>query len=233
MSANSVTKLTHAVRAGKEGVERVHIIDGREQEGLLGEVFSNEGIGTLIYTNEYQAIRLAQKKDVRAVYELIRRGMRSEELVKRTRADVERNINNYFIFEVDRNPAGCAALLMYDEQNMAEIASVYVDPRYENQGIGGKLIAYAESLARSRGAATLFCLSTQAVNYFVVKGKFQIGTPDDLPPSRRELYDRSGRRSVVLVKSLRGIESTTHSVTGGALVLPLTPPSLPVPPPKS
>ena len=63
-----MTKLTHAVRAGKEGVERVHIIDGREQEGLLGEVFSNEGIGTLVYANEYQAIRPAQKKDVRAVF---------------------------------------------------------------------------------------------------------------------------------------------------------------------
>ena len=63
-----MTKLTHAVRAGKEGVERVHIIDGREQEGLLGEVFSNEGIGTLVHANEYQAIRPAQKKDVRAVF---------------------------------------------------------------------------------------------------------------------------------------------------------------------
>src|ERR687897_3245479 len=83
LPAGAVTKLTHAVRAGQGGVERVHIIDGREQEGLLGEVFSNEGIGTLIYTNEYQAIRVAQKKDVRAVFGLIQRGIKADELVKR------------------------------------------------------------------------------------------------------------------------------------------------------
>ena len=194
--------MAHAVRAGQEGVERVHIIDGREQEGLLGEVFSNEGIGTLIYTNEYQAIRPAQKKDVRAVFGLIQRGVKADELVKRTRADVERQIGDYFVFEVDRNPVGCAALHLYPEENKAELASVYVDPRYENQGIGKRLIQYAEGSARSRGVGMLFCLSTQAVNFFIQRGGFQKGSPDDLPSSRREVYEKNGRRSAVLVKHL-------------------------------
>ncbi|MGL6094702.1 MAG: amino-acid N-acetyltransferase, partial [Fimbriiglobus sp.] len=198
LTAVARTKLRHAVRAGKEGVERVHVIDGREQEGLLGEVFSNEGTGTLIYTNEYQAIRLAQKKDVRAVWGLIQRGIKDEELVKRTRADVERGIADYFVFEVDRNPAGCANLTMFPEHGMAELASVYVDPRYNNQGIGAKLIAYAETLARARGVGVLFCLSTQAINYFIQKGGFRLGSPDDLPPARREVYDRNGRSPGVL-----------------------------------
>jgi len=29
------------------------------------------------------------------------------------------------------------------------------------------------------------------------------GTPDDLPPARREKYDQSGRNSKVLVKKLK------------------------------
>ncbi|HVK17217.1 MAG TPA: amino-acid N-acetyltransferase [Fimbriiglobus sp.] len=202
LSRGVVTKLTHAVRAGQGGVERVHLIDGREQEGLLGEVFSNEGIGTLVYTNEYQAIRVAQKKDVRAVFGLIQRGIKADELVKRTRADLERQIGDYFVFEVDRNPVGCAALHMYPEVNKAELASVYVDPRYENQGIGKKLIQYAEGAARARGVGVLYCLSTQAINYFVQRGGFKLGSPDDLPPPRREAYEKNGRRSAVLVKSL-------------------------------
>jgi amino-acid N-acetyltransferase len=202
LSPETVTKLTHATRAGKEGVERVHIIDGREQEGLLGEVFSNEGIGTLIYANEYQAIRQAQKKDVRAVHNLIQQGVQNDELVKRTRAELEKIIGDYFVFEVDRNPVACVALHVYPEQNMAELASVLVDPRYENQGIGGKLITFAENVARGRGIAQLFALSTQAINYFVQKGGFKLGTPDDLPPSRREKYELNGRRSQVLVKAL-------------------------------
>ena len=201
MTKESATKLAHAVRACKEGVERVHIIDGREQEGLLGEVFSNEGIGTLVYANEYQSIRPAQKKDVRAVFGLIQQGVENDELVKRKRVDLEKVIGDYFVFEVDRNPVACAALHVYPEQNMGELASLYVDDRYENQGIGGKLIRYAETLARSKGLATLFCLSTQAVPYFVHRG-FAVGTPDQLPPARREKYEQSGRKSAVLVKPL-------------------------------
>jgi amino-acid N-acetyltransferase len=202
MPGGAATKLAHAVRAGRGGIERIHIIDGREQEGLLGEVFSNEGIGTLIYTNEYQAIRPALKKDVRAVFHLIRQGIEADELVKRTQKDLEKQIHDFFVFEVDKNPVACGALHHYPVENKAELAAIYVDPRYENQGIGGKLIAFIEGQARQRGVGTLFCLSTQAINYFIQRGGFSLGTPDDLPPARRELYDRSNRRSQVLVKKL-------------------------------
>ena len=214
LPAGAVTKLASAVRAGQGGVDRVHIIDGREQEGLLGEVFSNEGIGTLVYANEYQSIRPALKKDARAVYTLIRNGVRSEELVKRSRADLDKQIADYFVFELDRNPVACVALHPYPDDNKAELASIYVDPRYENQGIGGRLIAFAEAQARARGYGTLFCLSTQAVNYFLHKGGFQLGTPDDLPTGRRGAYDRSGRRSRVLVKPLT--EPTPAAVSATA-----------------
>ena len=96
----------------------------------------------------------------------------------------------------------CAALHFYPDENKAELACVCVAPRHENHGIGGLLIQYAEAQARARDVAQLFCLSTQAFNYFQQKGGFMQGTPDDLPPERRERYDRSGRRSLVLVKQL-------------------------------
>jgi amino-acid N-acetyltransferase len=201
LAPEALTKLTHAVRAAKEGVERVHIIDGREQEGLLGEVFSNEGIGTLVHANEYQAIRPAQKKDVRSVHALIQQGVENDELVKRTRTELEKIIADYFVFEVDRTVVACAALHLYADQNKAELASLFVDDRYTNQGIGAKLIHYAEDEARRRGIANLFCLSTQAVNYFVQKG-YKLGTPEDLPPARREKYEQHKRKSQVLIKAL-------------------------------
>jgi amino-acid N-acetyltransferase len=197
-----LSKLEQAVRAAREGVPRIHIIDGRVEEGLLAEVFSNEGIGTLVHANEYQAIRRAQKKDARTIWALIRPGIESEELLRRSRSDIERQIDHYYVFEVDRNPVACAALHFYPEERKAELASVCVDGKYENQGIGAKLMQYAEAQARSAGAHELFCLSTQAFNYFVQKGGFRLGTPDDLPPARRERYDRSGRRSQVLTKDL-------------------------------
>jgi amino-acid N-acetyltransferase len=197
-----VSKLENAVRAARAGVPRVHVIDGRVEEGLLAEVFSNEGIGTLVYANEYQAIRRAQKKDARAIHALIQAGIENDELVRRTRADIERQVEDFWVFEIDRNPAACVALHFYPEEHKAELACMCVDAKYENQGIGLKLMQYTEAQARSRGASELFCLSTQTFNYFVQKGGFHQGTPADLPSSRRERYERSGRNSQVLVKKL-------------------------------
>ncbi len=175
-----VSKLEHAVRASRGGVPRVHIIDGRVEEGLLAEVFSNEGIGTLVHANEYQAIRRAHKKDARAIFSLIKPGMESDELLRRTRADIERQI----------------------AEGKAELACVCVDPKYENQGIGAKLMQFAENQARSLGAAELFCLSTQTFNYFMQKGGFRPGAVEDLPLERRERYEKSGRHSQILSKRL-------------------------------
>jgi amino-acid N-acetyltransferase len=196
------SKLEQGIRAARGGVERVHIIDGRVEEGLLAEVFSNEGIGTLIHANEYQSIRKASRKDARAILALTKIGVANDELVRRTRGEIERSIDDYFVFEVDRNPVACAAVHFYPQWKKAELATVCVDARYENQGIGAKLVQYAETQARALGAAELFCLSTQAFNYFQQKGGFGAGTPDDLPPPRRERYEKSGRRSLVLVKKL-------------------------------
>ena len=193
------------MRAAQGGVPRVHIIDGRLEQGLLGEVFSNEGIGTLIYANEYQSIRRAQKKDSRALLALIQTGVDNDELIRRSRTEIERQVNDYYIFEVDGNPAGCVALHEYPEENKAELACLCVDPKYENQGIGAKLMNYAEVQARQTGVTELFCLSTQTFNYFVQKGGFRAAAPDDLPAARRERFEKSGRHSQVLTKKLGGL----------------------------
>lgn len=198
-----LSKAIHASAACKAGVQRVHIINGRVDEGLLAEVFSNEGIGTLIYANEYQQIRRAMKKDVRHILMLTKNSVASDELVKRTRSSIEKSLSDYSIFEIDKNPVACVALHIYPEQNKGELACLYVSPSHENQGIGRKLIQYVENKARDLGLEELITLSTQAFTYFQSKGGFAEGIPDDLPPGRREKYDQSGRNSKVLVKKLR------------------------------
>ena len=197
-----LSKALHAVAACKAGIPRVHVINGKVDEGLLAEVFSNEGIGTLIYANEYQQIRRAMKKDVRAIQLLTKAAVESEELVKRTRATIEKNLADYFIFEIDKNPVACVALHVYPEQKKGELACLYVNPLHENRGIGRKLIQFVENKAREMGLNELLTLSTQAFTYFQSKGGFSEGTPDDLPPARREKYNQSGRNSKVLVKKL-------------------------------
>ena len=198
-----LSKAQHAVAACTSGVQRVHIINGRVDEGLLAEVFSNEGIGTLIYANEYQQIRAAKKKDVRAIQLLTKKAVESDELVKRTRLVIEKSLSDYYIFEIDKNPVACVALHVYPEQGKGELACLYVNPSHENQGIGRKLIQFVENKARELNLNELITLSTQAFTYFQSKGGFAEGTPDDLPPTRREKYDTSGRNSKVLVKKLK------------------------------
>jgi amino-acid N-acetyltransferase len=198
----SLSKVINAVRAAQGGVPRIHIIDGQVEEGLLAEVFSNEGIGTLIHTNEYQAIRRARKKDARGILQLIRAGVENEELLPRTLSELEKQMGDFYVFEVDGTLAGCIALHRFADDSKAEMACVCVAAKYENQGIGIRLMNFVEDQARTEHARLLFCLSTQAVNYFVQKGGFALGTPDDLPALRRQRYDSSGRRSQVLYKKL-------------------------------
>ena len=196
------SKAVHSAAACRAGIQRVHIINGRVDEGLLAEVFSNEGIGTLIYANEYQQIRRAMKKDVRAIQLLTKQSVASAELVKRTRTSIEKHLTDYYIFEIDKNPVACVALHVYADQGKGELAHLFVNASHENQGIGRKLIQFVENKAREKGLGELITLSTQAFTYFQSKGGFSEGTPDDLPPSRREKYDASGRNSKVLVKKL-------------------------------
>ena len=197
------SKAIHAAAACRAGVQRVHVINGKVDEGLLAEVFSNEGIGTLIYANEYQQIRAAKKKDVRAIQLLTAKAVQSDELVKRTRTIIEKSLADYYIFEIDKNPVACVALHVYQEQKKGELACLYVSDSHENQGIGRKLIQFVESKARELALDELITLSTQAFTYFQSKGGFVEGTPDHLPPGRREKYDQSGRNSKVLVKKLK------------------------------
>ena len=198
----TLSKAQHAAAACRAGVQRVHVINGKVDEGLLAEVFSNEGIGTLIYANEYQQIRRALKKDIRHILMLTKSSVASEELVKRTKPMIEKTIGDYFIFEIDKNPVACVALHIFPEQKKGELACLYVSKSHENQGIGRKLIQFVESKAREAGLDDLLTLSTQAFTYFQSKGGFAEGTPDDLPPARREKYEASGRNSKVLVKKL-------------------------------
>ena len=198
-----LSKAVHSAAACKAGVQRVHIINGRVDEGLLAEVFSNEGIGTLIYANEYQQIRRALKKDIRSLLLLTKQAVDTDELVKRSRAALEKSLGDYFIFEIDRTPVACVALHVYPEEGKGELGFLFVSPSHENQGIGRKLYNFVESKAREMGLAELIALSTQAFNYFISKCGFVEGTPDDLPPARREKYESSGRKSKVLVKKLK------------------------------
>jgi amino-acid N-acetyltransferase len=198
----SLSKLEHGARACRGGVPRVHLLNGNIDEALLAEVFSPEGVGTMIYGNDYQQIRRVFKKDVRALLILIRSSVEHAELVKRTRADLLAQLDDYWVLEIDRQLVACVAVHDYPEALKSELACLYVAKSHEGQGFGRKMMAFAEQLAAQRGMKHIFALSTQAFNYFQQKGGYIEVTPDELPAERRKKYDASGRNSKVLQRAI-------------------------------
>ena len=205
--AGLVSKIECSARACRSGVPRAHLLDGRINEALLTEIFSHEGSGTMIYSNEYQQIRRIFKKDVRGIMSLIRQSVENEEIARRTRADILSRIEDYWILEIDRTPIACVAVHVDQEHSLAEMACLYVSKGHENKGYGRKLMAFAENLVLEKGIQRIYALSTRAVNYLQQKGGYVESGPEILPSERRERYEESGRNSKILLKELRAKNS--------------------------
>ncbi len=203
ISPESLSKAQHAVKAIETGTPRVHILDGRVFDSLLNEVFSSDGVGSLVYGNDYQQIRKARKSDVRLIYNLTRAAVRREELINRTQQAIEKNIDQFFVYEVDENVIAVVTLYFYpDKPQLAEVGSLYVMPFYHNRGIGKKMVEYACLQAKERGATSIIALSTQSFGFFTNVMGFEEATKEILPETRLKLYDESGRNAKVLLKSL-------------------------------
>lgn len=203
ISEISRSKALNAVRAIDTGTPRVHLVDGRVFDGLLNEIFSNEGVGTLIYGNDYQQIRKATRRDVRFIYSLTRAAVKREELLHRTQQAIEKNIDQFYVFEIDENIIACVTLILYPgKPPLAELGSLYVMPFYHNRGIGKKMVEYACMMAKERGAAKILALSTQSFGFFTNTCGFEEADKSILPDSRLKLYEESGRNAKVLLKAL-------------------------------
>jgi len=197
------SKAIHAIKAIETGTPRVHLVDGRIFDGLINEIFSSEGVGSLIYGNDYQQIRRAKRSDVRAIYNLTRGAVKREELVYRTQQAIEKNIEQFFVFEIDENLIACVSLYFYpDKPQIAEVGSLYVLPFYHNRGIGRKMVDYACMMAKERGAKTIVALSTQSYSFFTSALNFEETSKDILPEARLKPYDASGQHPKVMIKHL-------------------------------
>lgn len=202
LNPNLASKIDYGARACRNNIPRVHLLNGLVNEALLSEVFSHDGIGTMIYSNEYQQIRRVFKKDVRGVMGLIRQSVHNEELIRRTRSDIIARIDDYWVLEIDRTLVGCVALHCHPEERQAELACLYVNKSYNDQGFGKKLMTFVERLAAEKGMRQIFALSTQAFSFFQQKGGYHEVTAAELPQSRREKYEASNRNSKILMKDV-------------------------------
>ena len=171
LDVNLLSKLRYGSLACSEGVPRVHVVDGNQEEVLLAEVFSNEGVGTMIHADDYQQIRKALPTDVPSLISMMQQSVEDAALVQRSRAQIIAQINDFFVLELDGNPVGSVAVHTFESETgkLAELACLYVQRSHKNKGHGQKLVAFAEETARQRGCERLFALSTQAFRFFEEK----------------------------------------------------------------
>ena len=195
-------QIRHAARACEGGVPRAHFLDGRTDDALLGELFSIEGVGTMIYADTYQQIRPARKADIQGIIGLVRRAVDDEEIVARSRQEIRERLSDYFVLEVDGQLVGTVMVRPYPQEKLAEIGFLYIRKSHEGMGYGRKLVKFAEKRARGLGARILFALSTQAYNYFGNKLGFLPAAEDLLPPDRLEKLQKSGRNSKLMARVL-------------------------------
>jgi amino-acid N-acetyltransferase len=197
-----LSKVQHAIKAINAGTPRAHILDGRLFGALLNEIFDKVGIGTMVYSNEYQSIRPAVKADAYSIYNITRNGVRSETLRDRSQESIEASIDSFLVYEIDGSIVACVNLQSYDDGAIVEVGSVYVQPFYQNKGVGRKMVEYACAEAKKNNTKRIIAMTTQATNFFVKVCGFNEGSPEDLPATRRNEYTSNGRNSKILYYDL-------------------------------
>lgn len=194
-----VNRIERAMRACELGVNRVHIVNGLQEGVLLQEIFSNQGIGTMVHTNIFESIRPMERTDVSEVLHIMEPFISQGVLLPRDTHSLEVLYQDYFVYDIDGRVYGCAALHSYPD-GQGEIAAVAVDSRFSGMGIGRRLVQYVLEQARERGYRKVFALTTRTADWFERLG-FRLGRLEEISEKKRSTYDRS-RNSKIFIYDL-------------------------------
>jgi amino-acid N-acetyltransferase len=189
-----------AITACTQGVRRAHLISRHRDGALLSELFTREGVGTLVTPAPLETLRAATIDDVGGILGLIEPLEREGILVRRSRELLEMEVERFLVLESDGVIAGCAALYPFPEEQAAELACLAVSMDFRGRGFGDLLLAEAEKKGKKAGFRKLFVLTTRTEHWFEERG-FVDSSPDHLPKSKQALYNYK-RKSKVLQKSL-------------------------------
>lgn len=198
---SSYLQLSHGLQASQKGVARIHFINQSVDGSLMQELFSRDGVGTLLSAIPFDDLRQATIEDAGGILELIQPLEQQGILVRRSREKMEMEIADYTVLIRDGAVIGCAALHVYKDEAAAELACLVVHEDYQIQSKGEELFLKAENDARKKGVKKLFVLTTHATHWFLEQGFVEAKT-DDLPIAKKQLYNYQ-RNSKVLIKELK------------------------------
>jgi len=192
--SNFMRELKLALKASQEGVHRAHIIDGRQEGAVLKEIYSNLGVGTMVYTDEYDSIRSLHSSDLPDILRLMEPLMQKGVLVRRNPEQIQEKKDDYSVLEIDGSIRACGALIDWGE-NQGEIAAVATDPNYTDLGLGRKIVGFLIEKAKKSKMRRVFVLTTQSQDWFESLG-FKDASVDSLPEKKRRVYDQTRKSKV-------------------------------------
>ncbi len=190
-----------AITACTGGVKRAHLISRHRDGALLSELFTRDGVGTLVTPMPLETLRPATIDDVGGILGLIEPLEREGILVRRSRELLEMEVERFLVLESDGVIAGCAALYPFPEEDAAELACLAVSREFRGRGFGERLLAEAEKHGRKAGFKRLFVLTTRSEHWFEERGFVETGL-ERLPQRKQALYNYK-RKSKVLEKPLQ------------------------------
>lgn len=193
-------ELSVASSVAAAGIARCHVIDGATDGALLAELFTRDGVGTLIALDQYDTFRSANINDLQGILTLLKPLEDQQILVKREPEKLAAEIGHFVVNERDGMIIGCAAIYELSE-SQAELACVAVHPEYQKSGRGDALLTAIEKRAKTQGISELIVLTTQTEHWFVERG-FAPMDVSALPQTRQALYNKQ-RNSKVYSKALR------------------------------
>jgi amino-acid N-acetyltransferase len=192
--------LAASIQACRGGVPRAHLVARQSDGSLLRELFTRDGVGTMVTSETFEGVRPAAQNDVGGILELIEPLEAQGTLVRRSQEMLENDFDRFTVIERDGMVVACAALYAYPDDSIAELACLVVHPEYRTSGRGDQLLHYLERQCAAQRLRGLFVLTTQTSHWFRERG-FENCELGDLPEARRSAYDQ-GRRSKILLKPL-------------------------------
>ena len=190
-------ELEQAAAACRLGIPRVHMLNGLHRGVLLDELFSEEGVGSMVHADSYREIRPLHEDDIPELLSMIARCVVDSKLVERTYESIRDNLESYYVYTLDDTIVGCVALYPFPAENCAELGCLFIKKNYEGHGYGKAMCRFVEDKARALGFEWVFAISQSAVVYFRDRLGYSPLSRDVLPASRRAVLEASGRSSEV------------------------------------
>jgi len=183
-----------ALRACRQGTERAHVVDGRMEGAILREIFSNLGVGTMVYGSEYESVRPMKTTDISDVLRLMQPLMEEGILIQRTEDDLVSNQADFVVYEIDGVVHACGALHEYGA-GQAEIAAIATNPVYAHLSMGRKILSYLVEKASKLGLKRVFVLTTRTLDWFEQMG-FVEAPLESLPQKKKQSYNHARKSRI-------------------------------------